>query len=91
MARVEREARATTPGHGATGRGEFPRLAGQHAPYIEQQLRVWQAGGRAQTAYGIIMAQVAHRLSQEQIAAVAAYFASVSSEGGLVAPVGVVP
>ncbi|WP_081161241.1 c-type cytochrome [Ensifer aridi] len=55
----------------------FPTLAGQHAAYIAEQLRLWQRGGRVGTAYGRIMAVVAGALSAEQIEDVAAYLASL--------------
>jgi cytochrome c553 len=52
----------------------FPRLAGQYAPYVAGQLRLWQRGGRDQTGRGAIMAAIAKRLSGRQIDDVAAYF-----------------
>ncbi|WP_026620488.1 cytochrome c553 (plasmid) [Ensifer sp. WSM1721] len=58
----------------------FPRLAGQHAPYVAEQLRLWQRGGRVGTAYGRIMAVVARALNPEQIEDVAAYLASLSPD-----------
>lgn len=54
----------------------FPALAGQHADYIAEQLRLWQRGGRAGTAYGRIMATIARRLGEQQIEDVSAYLAS---------------
>jgi cytochrome c553 len=57
----------------------FPKLAGQHAPYIASQLRLWQRGLRASTAHGAIMAPIAKRLSDEQIIDVAAFFGSQGS------------
>jgi cytochrome c553 len=55
----------------------FPKLAGQHARYMANQLHLWQQGLRAGTAHGAIMAPIAKRLTGEQIENVAAYFASV--------------
>jgi cytochrome c553 len=60
----------------------FPRLAGQHAAYIANQLRLWQRGLRATTGYGAIMAPIAARLDGEQINDVAAFFESTGTAGG---------
>ena len=57
----------------------FPRLAGQHAPYIANQLRLWQRGLRQATTYGAIMAPIAKRLSEDQIDDVAAFFESMGA------------
>lgn len=69
--------------HGEPKRADVPRLAGQSGQYLEQQLLLWQAGGRGQTSHGRLMARVAQRLSITQIKAVSAYFASISAEDGL--------
>lgn len=71
--------------HGEPGRPDVPRLLGQAAPYIKQQLLLWRAGGRQQTPHGQLMAQVARRLSDEQVDAVAAYLASQGTAAGLAA------
>jgi len=63
--------------HGAGAAAIFPRLAGQHAPYLAGQLRLWQRGLRAGSVTGAIMAPVAKRLEAAQIEDVAAYFASL--------------
>lgn len=57
----------------------FPTLAGQHAPYIANQLRLWQRGLRQATTYGAIMAPIAKRLSEQQIDDVAAFFESMGA------------
>jgi cytochrome c553 len=62
--------------HGGRAKTSFPRLAGQSARYLAQQLKLWRAGQRAQTAQGAIMAPIAIRLSDWQIEDVAAYFES---------------
>ena len=62
--------------HGGRAKTSFPRLAGQSARYLAQQLKLWRAGHRAQTAQGAIMAPIAIRLSDRQIEDVAAYFES---------------
>ncbi|MGY3622520.1 c-type cytochrome [Bradyrhizobium sp. USDA 10063] len=58
----------------------FPRLVGQHAPYITEQLRLWQRGLRNRTAHGAIMAAIARRLSEQQIEDVAAFLESADVE-----------
>lgn len=52
-----------------------PPLAGQQAAYIEAQLRAWQNGNRSNSALGV-MAGIAKAMSDRDIEAVAAYFAS---------------
>ena len=64
--------------HCAGNPAVFPRLAGQHARYIAQQLRVWRKGLRDRTARGAIMAPIARRLTDQQSEDVAAYFESVA-------------
>jgi cytochrome c553 len=63
--------------HGAGSAAFFPELAGQHAPYIETQLRLWKRGLRDRTAPGAIMQAIASRLSEQQVEDVASYFASL--------------
>ncbi len=65
---------------------QFPVLAGQHAEYIEEQIRLWQRGGRIGTPYGRIMAAVAGALEEGQIEDVAAYLASLP-RGSAPAPI----
>lgn len=55
----------------------YPVLAGQEAWYLEQQLRLLRAGERGGTAFAPIMQTVAERLSDADIAAVAAHFAGL--------------
>lgn len=65
--------------HGPGGRGvgaDFPGLAGQHASYITSQMEAWQSDKRANDPNGLMDA-VAERLTDEEVAAVAAYFASI--------------
>jgi len=64
--------------HGPNNQGvneNFPRIAGQHASYIEQQLKAWQQGQRTSDPVQLMEA-IAKRLSDDQIKAVAAYLAS---------------
>ncbi len=62
--------------HGPAGRGNpgaaYPAIAGQHATYTAVQLRAYRAGERASDP-NQIMRNVAARLTDEEIAAVAAY------------------
>ena len=55
----------------------YPALAGQYADYLERQLTLLKEERRGGTAYVHIMRQVAGQLTQEQIRAVALYFASL--------------
>ncbi|HVL69783.1 MAG TPA: c-type cytochrome [Vicinamibacterales bacterium] len=55
----------------------YPLLAGQHAWYLESQLRLFRQKGRGGTRYHEIMHKIAGQLSDEQVRAVAAYYASI--------------
>lgn len=61
-------------GNKAEGRGQFPRLAGQHAAYLVKQLQNFKQGKRQ----GGPMPSVAKKLSDQDIKALAAYFASLN-------------
>lgn len=64
--------------HGPGGTGEaplIPSLAGQHASYIETQLQAWKKGERKDSP--LQMSQIAQRLDEKSIKAVAAYFQQV--------------
>ena len=68
--------------HGPEGVGvgdTFPHLAGQHADYLESQLKAWQAGTRTGDSHGL-MSHVAKKLTAEEITAVASYFANVEAK-----------
>ncbi|HEY4368195.1 MAG TPA: c-type cytochrome [Steroidobacteraceae bacterium] len=62
--------------HGPSGTGNptalFPAIRGQHSTYVETQLKAYRSGTR-QTDQNQMMRNVANALSDEQIAAVAAY------------------
>jgi len=62
--------------HGAVGTGnpaaKFPALAGQHAEYVETQLKAFRAMERANDA-GQMMRGVAAKLTDPEIKAVASY------------------
>lgn len=63
----------------------YPVLAGQFSDYIESQLKLWRSGIRGNTAYARIMEAAAGNLTDEQIRAVAAYYASLrpgDADGG---------
>lgn len=72
-----------TPGcvtcHGHAGHA--PLLAGQHAAYLEKQLRDWRNGARANGQMGE-MRTVARVLSEEDIAALAVYLATKRPASG---------
>ena len=66
--------------HGPAGAGEppaIPYLAGQYSHYIAFTLDMWRKGYRKTSAGS--MAVVAHKLNDEEIAAVAAYYQQVQS------------
>ncbi len=71
---------ACTACHGPQGLGNapanFPRVAGQHAPYVEKALKDFRAGARV-TDPGQMMRGVAAKLTDAEIAAVAAYVQSM--------------
>lgn len=81
--------------HGPAGQGivsaSFPKLAGQHAEYIEAQLKAFRASGRNDLGAGIVkrnndrtgdapgpMETLAARLSDTEIKQVASYIAGLS-------------
>ena len=63
--------------HGGGALATYPRLDGQHAPYVRGQLRLWRQGVRGATGEGAIMAPIAKALSEAQIEDVAAYYESL--------------
>jgi cytochrome c553 len=67
--------------HSGLPGSRFPRVAGLSARYVEQQLHVWQQGLRRETGFGAIMSVVAQRLTDNQIADVAAYLQSLPPPG----------
>lgn len=65
--------------HGPDGAGipsQYPRLSGQFAEYVEAQLKLFRAGGRANDPNGM-MRGVAARMSDPEIKAVAEYAAGL--------------
>jgi cytochrome c553 len=74
-----REIRACEICHADSGVGiapSFPFLAGQYANYTERQLLRWKAGARRNDPLEV-MAEIAERLEDEEIRALALYFARV--------------
>lgn len=63
--------------HGPAGRGNlpagYPALAAQHATYTAKQLADYQSGARKSDGDAKIMREVAARLTQDEINALAAY------------------
>ncbi|TIO72866.1 MAG: c-type cytochrome [Mesorhizobium sp.] len=58
----------------------YPHLDGQHAAYLERQLKLFRSENRGGTQFWRIMATAAQRLTDDDIRAVSAYF-SKRSEG----------
>jgi cytochrome c553 len=79
--------------HGATGQGvgkAFPTLAGQSAEYITAQLKAWKDGKRTNDPLHL-MTGISGKLSDDQIAAAAAYYASLPAAAVTAAPQGSKP
>jgi cytochrome c553 len=71
--------------HGTDGRsvgGVPPGLAGQNRDYLLQQMKDFKAGKRPAT----IMHQHAKGYTDEQLALIAGYFASIAPGAGVAAP-----
>ena len=69
--------------HGVDGNAPsdlFPKLAGQHAEYLEKQILEFQKGARENA----MMAPMVAALSAEQVADVSAYFAAQTTTPGAV-------
>jgi len=65
--------------HGPVGQGvgnAFPGLAGQSAEYITSQLKAWKDGKRTSDPLHL-MTGISSKLNDDQVAAVAAYYASL--------------
>ncbi len=61
----------------------FPYLAGQDAGYTAAQLRAWRAGSRRNDPLDV-MAEIAKALNEDEIAALALYFARVRAPAAVV-------
>lgn len=66
--------------HGADAAPTYPRLGGQSAAYIANQLRLWKTQDFRHSAHAAIMTPIARRLSEQQIRDVAAYLSSLPLE-----------
>ena len=65
--------------HGPDGAGLppiFPYLAGQHPLYLESQMKAWKEGRRKGDSFGV-MENIAKRLTEDDIRAVSAYYATI--------------
>lgn len=56
----------------------FPSLAGQHAPYLEAQLKLWRDGNRGGGRASELMHHAARDLTDDDIAALASYYAGMA-------------
>jgi cytochrome c553 len=65
--------------HGAGRSLAYPDLAGQPAPYLAAQLRLFRGGKRNGTPYARIMTMAARGLKDGDIAALAAYFSALEA------------
>jgi cytochrome c553 len=69
--------------HGPSGVGvgeAFPPLAGQSAQYLSSQLNAWRQGTRKNDPNDL-MGHIARKLTDDEIKAVSAYFASLNETG----------
>ena len=70
--------------HGADGNAPidatYPKLGGQYADYIAHSLQAYRSGDRSGSPTTDLMATQAKELSDQQIADLAAYYASVKGE-----------
>ena len=73
----EKKAAACMACHGPTGRGNpaatYPALHGQHAAYVAKQLRDYASGARRSDGKTRIMRDIAARLNEDDIVAIASY------------------
>ena len=74
---VENQVAACIACHGPTGAGNpaanYPALKGQHAAYTAKQLRDYASGERTSDGTTRIMQEIAGRLSEDEIVALASY------------------
>lgn len=59
-----------------SGTDKYPRITGQHAAYVVQQLTAFKSGARANDGKGVMQA-VARRMNETEIQAVAEYVATL--------------
>ncbi len=74
---VEKQVAACIACHGPTGAGNpaarYPALKGQHAAYTAKQLRDYASGERVSDGKTRVMREIAGKLSEDEIAALASY------------------
>ena len=68
---------AARHGAGDEGNGAFPRLAGQHANYVLEQIKVFQL--TEQRPRGAAMKQITHELTEPDAVAVSHYIESIGA------------
>ena len=68
---------AACHGAGGEGNGAFPRLAGQHANYVLEQIKVFQL--TEQRPRGAAMKQITHELTDADAVAVSHYIESIGA------------
>ena len=66
--------------------GDFPPLAGQDEAYLITQLRLWRDGVRGGTEVYNLMRVAAQELEEEEIEALAAWYAALDPGTGEIAP-----
>jgi cytochrome c553 len=70
--------------HSPTGSGNaeaaFPALGGQHADYIDSQMRAFRSGERTNDGRTAMMRTVAERLTDGEIEALASYLSGLSGQ-----------
>lgn len=70
--------------HSPTGSGNaqagFPALGGQHAVYIDSQMRAFRSGERDNDGQSAMMRTVSERLTDGEIEALASYISGLSGE-----------
>ncbi|HUS25333.1 MAG TPA: c-type cytochrome [Candidatus Binatia bacterium] len=67
---------------GNSGNPEWPKLAGQHAPYVAAQLKLFKSGERKNP----VMSPQAAQLTDDDIRNVAAFFATQKPTPGVASP-----
>ncbi len=77
----ERGIPSCTGCHGPGGKGNgpagFPTLAGQHSEYLAHSLRQFSIGARHNDGEGKVMRNIAERMNENEIKAVASYIAGL--------------
>lgn len=74
---------ASCHGPGSEPHALYPSLAGQPRSYLERQLRLYRAGGHSVTGLGEVMHAAARNLLEEDVQAVASYYAALPPEARL--------